>query len=95
MMAKKGFCLLNALILVCTVLVTPDLHDCNDTNARIVIVAPEEFASPVTCAMYGQAYVAGTSIGRKLGENDRVKIVCRPHRSPGASIKVLNEEPRD
>jgi len=87
--------LLNALILVCTVLVTPDLRDCNATNARIVIVAPEEFASPVTCAMYGQAYVAGTSIGRRLAESDRIKIVCRPHPSPGSPIEVRSAGPHD
>lgn len=78
--------MLNALVLVCTVLVTPNLRDCNETNARAVMVAPEEFSNPVTCAMHGQAYIAETSIGRNLGENDRVKIVCRPNRSSALSM---------
>jgi len=73
--------LLKALILVCTVLVTPNLRDCNDTNARVVILDPEEFSNPVTCALHGQAYLAETVIGQNLGESDRVKIVCRPQRS--------------
>ena len=70
--------MLNALILVCTVLVTPDLRDCNDKNARVVMVTPEEFTNPVTCALYGQAYLAETAIGQDLGEDDRVKVVCKP-----------------
>ncbi|QIG48406.1 hypothetical protein G5V57_12135 [Nordella sp. HKS 07] len=73
--------MLDALILVCTILVTPNLGDCNETNARVVMRAPEEFANPVTCALHGQALVAETAIGRTLGESDRVKIICRPHRS--------------
>jgi hypothetical protein len=31
---------------------------------------------PATCFMHGPAYLAQTSIGQELGENDRVKIVC-------------------
>ena len=34
------------------------------------------YANPATCFMHGQAYLAGTSIGRDLTENERVKIVC-------------------
>ena len=75
--------MLNAMVLVCTVLVTPDLRDCNETNARVVMVEPEEFTNPVMCALHGQAYIAETTIGRNLGENDRVKIVCRPRPSRG------------
>jgi hypothetical protein len=73
--------LLNALVLVCTVLVTPNLRDCNETNARVVMVAPLEFSNPVTCALQGQAYIAETAIGQTLGKSDRVKVVCRPRRS--------------
>lgn len=78
--------MLNALVLVCTVLVTPDLRDCNETNARVVMVDPQEFSNPVMCAMHGQAYIAETAIGRTLGENDRVKIVCRPRQSAEARM---------
>lgn len=73
--------MLDAVILVCTLLVTPNLGDCDETNARAVMLSPEEFASPVTCALHGQALVAETSIGRNLGESDRIKVICRPHRS--------------
>jgi hypothetical protein len=79
--------LLTALILVCSVLVTPDLRDCDETNARVVMLVPEEFASPVTCAMHGQSYIAQTAIGQNLARSDRVKIVCRsrqPSEPPAA-----------
>ena len=70
--------MLTALVLVCSILVTPNLRDCDETNARVVMVVPSEFASPITCTMHGQAYVAQTAIGRNLAESDRVKVVCRP-----------------
>jgi hypothetical protein len=79
--------LLTALILVCSVLVTPNLRDCDETNARIVMLVPEKFASPVTCAMHGQAYIAQTAIGQNLASSDRVKVVCRsrqPSEPPAA-----------
>ena len=69
--------LLTAVVLICSVIATPDLRDCDETNARAVMLVPEEFASPITCAMHGQAYVAQTAIGENLGGSDRVKVVCR------------------
>jgi hypothetical protein len=37
---------------------------------------PEAYSNPVTCAMHGQAYLAETAVGRDLGEDDRVEVVC-------------------
>jgi hypothetical protein len=37
---------------------------------------PAEFANPATCFMHAQAYLAETSIGQELGDNDRVRVVC-------------------
>jgi hypothetical protein len=37
---------------------------------------PVEFANPVLCLMHGQAYLAGISLGRDLGSDDRIKIIC-------------------
>ena len=42
------------------------------------MLVPQEFASPVTCAMHGQAYIAQTAIAETLAGSDRVKVVCRP-----------------
>ena len=73
--------MLTALVLICSVLATPDLADCSEKNARVVMVVPEQFQSSITCAMHGQAYVAETAIGRELAETDRIKVVCT-HRAP-------------
>jgi hypothetical protein len=84
--------MLTALVLICLVAVTPDLRDCTRTNATAVIRLPVEFANPATCFMHGQAYLADTSIGRELGDNDRVKIVCARTEMVGASIPRLPVE---
>ncbi|NJM91839.1 MAG: hypothetical protein HC861_03540 [Rhodospirillaceae bacterium] len=68
--------MLTALVLVCSIVATPDLRNCDALNARIVMLVPQAYESPVTCAMHGQAYLAETAIGRALSGNDRVKIVC-------------------
>lgn len=77
MIVPMESCLLTALALICSILVTPNLRDCDETNARVVMLVPESFSSPITCAMHGQAYIAGTAIGQRLAKSDRVKIVCR------------------
>jgi len=38
--------------------------------------------------MHGQAYLAETSIGQELGENDRVKVVCTRSESVDAAIRA-------
>jgi len=70
--------MLTALVLVCSLALTPDLADCNHKNALDVMRVPAEFASPVTCFMQGQAYLAETAIGRRLTEDHSVKIICTP-----------------
>jgi hypothetical protein len=70
--------LLTALVLVCSLAATPDLAACNPNNAVDVMRAPEEFSSPVTCALHGQAYLAQTAIGRDLDNKEAVKVVCVP-----------------
>jgi len=67
---------LTALVLICSIAVTPDLRDCSRTNAVAVMRVPSEFGNPATCLMHGQAYLADTSIGQELTENERVKVVC-------------------
>ena len=68
--------MLTALVLVCSIATTPNLRDCDASNARVIMRVPAAYTSPATCAMHGQAYVAETAIGRSLGSNDRVKVVC-------------------
>jgi hypothetical protein len=80
---------LTALILVCSLAVTPDLSDCSQSNAIDTMYVPEQFANPATCFMHGQAYLAETSIGRDMRQDERVKVVC-VHSKPttvGMSLK--------
>jgi hypothetical protein len=77
-----GDAMLTALILVCSIAITPELADCSVANARVVMRTPETYVSPVTCAMHGQAYLAETAVGRMLSRNDRVKVICmRPEQA--------------
>jgi hypothetical protein len=71
--------MLTALVLVCSMAVTPDLRECNRDNAVQVLQVPEEFALPEMCLMHGQAFLAGTSIGQDLAKNERVKVMCIHH----------------
>jgi hypothetical protein len=67
---------LTALILVCSLATTPDLAACTQNNAVHTMYVPEEFGNPMTCFMHGEAFLAGTSIGQDLAEDERVKVVC-------------------
>jgi hypothetical protein len=80
---------LTALILVCSLAVTPDLSDCSQSNAVDTMYVPEQFANPATCFMHGQAYLAETSIGRDITQDERVKVVCVRSKSTtvGMSLK--------
>jgi hypothetical protein len=67
---------LTALILVCSLAHTPDLAACDISNAVHTLRVPEEFANPATCFMHGQAYLAETSIGQDVAQDERIKVVC-------------------
>ena len=49
--------MLTALVLICSVVTTPNLQDCTSDNATTVLRVPAEFANPTTCFMHGQAYL--------------------------------------
>ena len=78
--------MLKALVLVCSLGVTPDLAACNTENAVYVMRAPGEYASPTTCLMRGQAYLAETSLAAGLTSNERLKVVCGRHRKLTAAL---------
>jgi hypothetical protein len=81
--------MLTALVLICSVSVTPDLRDCTRDNAVDVMRTPIEHANPGTCFLHAQAFVAETSIGRELGETDRIKIVCARSTRVNAEMKRI------
>ncbi len=68
--------MLTAMVLICSLATTPNIRDCDRNNAVDVMWVPETFGNPATCLMHGQAYLAGTSLGRNLTENERVKVMC-------------------
>jgi hypothetical protein len=68
--------MLSALVLLCSIAVTPDLRDCARHNATAVLRVPGEFAHPAVCLMQAQAFLAETSIAHEIGDDDRVKVVC-------------------
>jgi hypothetical protein len=79
--------MLTALILICSLQTTPDIRSCTRDNAVDAMQVPESFSNPVTCFMHGQAYLADTSLGRDLTENERIKVVCV--RKVSASLPTL------
>jgi hypothetical protein len=77
--------MLTALILICSLATAaPDLADCTRDNALDVVYVPATFATPANCLMHGQAYLAGSEMGRNLARNEAVKVVCV--RSPSNRI---------
>jgi hypothetical protein len=76
---------LTALVLICSVTAAADPQDCTRSNASTVMRVPAEFGNPATCFMHAQAYLAGSSIGRELDANERVRIICVPRESVIAS----------
>lgn len=68
--------MLHALVLVCSLLQTPNLKDCDQSNAVDVLRVPEDFSNPVMCMMHGQAYLADVSLGRNLQKDEAVVVKC-------------------
>lgn len=79
--------MLTALVLICSLAVAADVRDCSRANATAVMRVPAEFANPVTCLMHGQAYLAGTSIGQELADNERIKIICARSETIDAAVR--------
>ena len=68
--------MLTALILICSLAITPELRSCDRNNALHVLQVPEQFGTIVTWMMHGQAYLAGTSIGQEIKSDEQVKVLC-------------------
>ena len=77
--------MLTALVLICSLALTPDLSDCSQSNAYTIYV-PEQSANPATCFMHGQAYLAETAIG-ELGQDERVKVACVRSKTTALSLQ--------
>jgi hypothetical protein len=81
--------MLTAIVLICSLAITPDLRECSRDNATNVMQVPEEFTLFSQCFMRGQAFLAETSIGREMAENERVKVVCTPTHKLTAGRRII------
>jgi hypothetical protein len=79
---------LTALVLICSVTAAADAQDCTRSSANTVMRVPTEFGNLATCFMHAQAYLAGSSIGRDLDANERVKIVCVRSETDAAAVRT-------
>jgi hypothetical protein len=86
---KMEMTMLTALVLICSITVTPDLADCSRHNATAVMRVPAEFGNPATCFMHGQAYLANNAIGQEMAETERVKLVCARSGTVDAMVRRL------
>ena len=75
--------MLSALILVCSLTTVPNMDSCTEKTAIAVISDPDTFASPITCFVHGQAYLAETSISDALEPDDIVRVICSRRRIAG------------
>jgi len=71
--------MLTAIVLICSLAVTPDLADCTSKNARATMLVPEDFLIPTQCYFKAQAFAAGTQLGRDISPDERIKVVCVRH----------------
>jgi hypothetical protein len=70
--------MLTALVLVCSLTVTADIRQCDQTNAVDVLRVPDLFAHPAVCGLQGQAFLAQTTMGRRLRADEVTKVICAP-----------------
>lgn len=63
---------MKVLILVCALSIPRP--ECQPENARVVLLAPDS-RSAYACMMNAQTYLAGSAI--EVGQNERVKVLCR------------------
>jgi hypothetical protein len=64
------------LILVCAITTVSNMGDCTRDNALDIMYVPTTFAHPASCLMRAQIYLADSSIGRDLQQNEGLKVMC-------------------
>jgi len=81
--------MLTALVLMCSRATAPDHESCTQSNAIDVLRVPEDFASPVTCFMHGQAYVAATALTGDMTADQYVVVICSPIAKVASRAHIL------
>ena len=81
--------MLTALVLICSQTAAPDHDNCTQANAVDVLRVPETFASPVTCLMHGQAYVADTALAGGMSDDQYLVVICSPTAKVASRARIL------
>lgn len=72
--------MLTAIILICSLTATPDLHDCTPATAHDIMHTPVASFMPTTCYLQGQAFLAQMQLGRDLRSDEVTRIICQRRR---------------
>jgi hypothetical protein len=75
---------MKALVLLCSLMSTPDPGMCDEHTAIAVVRVPEEFNSGVTCALNAMAYIGETSV--KPTEQEYIRVVCIRSTNPNNGV---------
>ena len=65
------------ILLVCVSSIAPG--DCQPDTALYLLNGPDA-RNEISCGMQSQAFMAQTWMGQTLGDDEYVKVVCRPNR---------------
>lgn len=74
---------MDVLILICALGIAN--VDCSTDTATVVVQGPEA-GGPATCALHGQAYIAGTAIAEYLRDGHYLKLACTPRVASTAAV---------
>jgi hypothetical protein len=86
--------MLTALVLICAIGPGTDLTRCDQESASDVLVIPQSFAAPSACFFAGQAYLAGSAIGRFDTRIYQAKIVCMPEEAGKEIARSRRTKPK-
>jgi len=70
--------MLTAIVLICSLSLTPDLQDCTRETAIQALQVPEQSQLPGICLKIGLEYFTQTEFARHLAADERIKVVCVP-----------------
>ena len=70
--------MLTAIVLICSLSLTPNLQDCTRETAVQALRVPEQTQLPGICLKIGLEYFTQTEFARHLAADERIKVVCVP-----------------
>ena len=70
--------MLTAIVLICSLSLTPSIQDCTQETAVQFFKVPEQTQLPGMCLKIGLEYFSQTEFAHHLAANERIKVVCVP-----------------